>query len=152
MSEAYLTKEGLKKIQAELKGLKKNERPETIKRLEAAKALGDLSENAEYHDAKDRLGWIEGRIRELEQTVGDAVLINEAERGDTVSFGSTILVEAKGKEKSYRLVGSNEADPVAGLISNESPIGLAFMGKKKGDVVTVDAPSGKTDYTILEVK
>jgi transcription elongation factor GreA len=151
MPQAYLTKEGLEKIRSELKGLKETERPETIRRLEAAKALGDLSENAEYHEAKDRLGWIEGRIRELEQTLGDAVLINEEKRGDTVGLGSTILVEAKGKEKTYRIVGSNEADPAAGLISNESPIGSAFMGKKKGDMVTVDAPSGKIDYTILNV-
>ena len=152
MADAYLTQEGLDHIKAELKELKKVERKKAIERLEAAKALGDLSENAEYHDAKDRLGWIEGRIRELDTTVKNAVIIEEKAGGGAVGLGSTLEVEVKGQKKTYQIVGSNEADPVHGRISNESPIGSAFMGRKSGEVVNVATPAGKIEYTILKVK
>jgi transcription elongation factor GreA len=149
---SYLTKEGLEKLQAELFDLKKKQRPDLISRLEAAKALGDLSENAEYHEAKDALAFAEGRIRELELTLNDVSIIDDAGSGGIIAIGSTIVVEANGKERTYQIVGSNEADPVAGRISNESPLGAAFLGKKKGDSVPVDAPSGRVIYTIVEVK
>lgn len=149
--QTYLTEEGLRKLKAELEDLKKNKRPETISRLEAAKALGDLSENAEYHDAKDELALIEGRIRELELALRDVVVIEDAKGGE-VQIGSTIDVEVNGKEKTYQIVGSNEADPSGGRISNESPLGAAFLGKKKGDSVSVETPGGTTEYTILDVK
>jgi len=151
-STAYLTKEGLEKLQAELFDLKKKQRPDLISRLEAAKALGDLSENAEYHEAKDSLAFAEGRIRELELTLNDVSIIEDSAAGGVVVIGSTIVVEANGKERTYQIVGSNEADPVAGRISNESPLGAAFLGKKKGESVPVDAPNGRVIYTILEVK
>jgi len=149
---AYLTPEGLKNIEAELEDLKKHRRPEAIGRLEAAKALGDLSENAEYHEAKDELSFVAGRIRELEDTLNNMVMIEETKKGDTVEVGSTIKVESNGKEKTYQIVGSSEADPAGGRISNESPLGAAFLGKKKGDLVPVETPGGTSEYTILDVK
>ncbi|MBE7524852.1 transcription elongation factor GreA [candidate division WWE3 bacterium] len=152
MPNQYLTKEGLEKLRKELKELKDVTRPETIQRLEAAKALGDLSENAEYHDAKDTLAFIEGRIRELEDTLHNAVLIEEGKKGETVTLGSTLDVESRGVRRTFHIVGSNEADPAAGNISNESPMGAAFLGHKKGDEVEVTTPGGVTVYTIIQVE
>lgn len=152
MPNQYLTKEGLEKVRKELKELKEVTRPETIQRLEAAKALGDLSENAEYHDAKDTLAFMEGRIRELEDTLHNAVLIEEGKKGDIVTLGSTIEVESRGIKRLFHIVGSNEADPAAGKISNESPIGAAFLDHKKGDEVEVTTPGGVTIYTIVSVE
>lgn len=155
MSTTYLTQEGLEKLRAELEDLKKHQRPEMILRLEAAKALGDLSENAEYHDAKDAIAFIEGSIREIEMKLNDYQIIQDAstiKAGGNVGIGSTIEVEVKGKEKTYQIVGSSEADPSGGRISNESPLGSAFLGHKKGDIVTVQTPGGDVDYTILQVK
>lgn len=149
----YLTPEGLEKLQAELEDLKKHQRPEMINRLEAAKALGDLSENAEYHEAKDTLAFIEGHIREIEMKLNDYQLIEESQKaGGNIGIGKTIVVEFRGKEKTYQIVGSSEADPANGRVSNESPLGSAFLGHKKGDVVTVQTPVGDVDYTIVDVK
>ncbi|MCW1892024.1 MAG: transcription elongation factor GreA [Candidatus Uhrbacteria bacterium] len=149
----YLTQEGLDKLRAEFEDLKKVQRPEMISRLEAAKALGDLSENAEYHEAKDNLAFIEGRIRELDVKLRDVELIeNDKKDGGTVKIGSTIEVEAKGNRRVFQIVGSSEADPAGGRISNESPLGSSFLGRKKGDEVEVITPSGETVYTILSVK
>jgi transcription elongation factor GreA len=149
---AYLTPEGLEKLKAELDDMKKRQRPEGISRLETAKQLGDLSENAEYHEAKDALAFIESRIRELEDTLHNAVVIEDTKKSGAVEVGSTIMVESNGREKTYQIVGSSEADPAGGRISNESPIGAAFLGKKKGDVVPVETPGGTVTYTIVEVK
>ncbi|MFA5129618.1 MAG: transcription elongation factor GreA [Patescibacteria group bacterium] len=148
----YLTPEGLEKLQAELEDLKKHQRPETISRLETAKALGDLSENAEYHDAKDSLAFIEGRIREVELLLRDVSMINEEKKGGKISIGSTIVVEAKGVEKIYQIVGSSEAEPANGRISNESPLGSAFIGHTKGETVDVITPAGETKYEIVDVR
>lgn len=149
----YLTQEGLDKLRAEFEDLKKVQRPEMISRLEAAKALGDLSENAEYHEAKDNLAFIEGRIRELDVKLRDVELIeNDKKDSGTVKIGSTIEVEAKGNRRVFQIVGSSEADPAGGRISNESPLGSSFLGRKKGDEVGVITPSGETVYTIVSVK
>jgi transcription elongation factor GreA len=149
----YLTQDGLEKLQVELEDLKKHQRPEMISRLEAAKALGDLSENAEYHEAKDTLAFIEGRIREIEMKLNDYQIIEDSSKsGGSIGIGSTIIVEVKGNEKTYQIVGSSEADPAGGRISNESPLGSAFLGHQKGDVVTVSTPGGDVDYTIVQVK
>lgn len=149
---AYLTPEGLKKIETELEDLKKHRRPEAIGRLESAKALGDLSENAEYHEAKDELSFVEGRIRELEDTLNNMVMIEETKQSGIVEVGSTIDVEKDGKTKTYQIVGSSEADPAGGRISNESPLGASFLGHKKGDVVPVETPGGTSEFTIVAVK
>jgi transcription elongation factor GreA len=148
----YLSAEGLKKLQDELKYLKTTKRKEVSFRIETAKELGDLSENAEYADAKEEQGWVEGRIRELGDILQNAAVIESGKQTGYVNVGSTIRVKVNGKEKTFQVVGSNEADPGAGKISNESPLGQAFLGKKAGDNVEITVPAGKVIYTILEIK
>ncbi len=146
----YLSKEGLEKMREELRTLKSEKRREVSARIEKAKELGDLRENAEYHDAKDELAWVEGRIMELEDALNRAVVI-EAKGSDVVSIGCRVKVTANGKEKAFTIVGSTEADPLQGRISNESPLGRAFLGKKLGEIAEVKAPSGTVRYTIAEI-
>jgi len=149
----YMSAEGIEKLKEELNELKTVKRRELAKRIEEAKALGDLSENAEYHEAKDALGFVEGRILEIEDILKNVAVI-EDEKGEegVVHVGSTVVTEVKGKEKTYMIVGSNEADPVSGKISNESPIGSALLGGRVGEDVRVETPGGITTYTIKEVK
>lgn len=149
----YLSAEGLRKLQAELHDLKTNKRRELASRIEAAKALGDLAENAEYHEAKDVLGFIEGRILEIEDVLKNYEVIQEGgTAGGKVRIGATVVVEFNGKQKTYQIVGSNEADPLTGKISNESPIGSALLGAETGSKVNVETPGGITIYKILEVR
>lgn len=152
MQTPYLTKQGLANVQAELDELKNIKRPEATKRIEEAKALGDLSENAEYHDAKEALGMIEGRVFELEEVLKTYQLIDESGT-DTkkVRIGSTVVVLVNGKEKTYTIVGSSEADPLAGKISNESPLGLALLNALVGGSVSVQTPAGPTVYKVLSI-
>lgn len=147
-----MSEEGIEKLKEELNDLKTVRRRELAKRIEEAKALGDLSENAEYHEAKDELGFVEGRILEIEDIMKNVAVI-EHEKGEAgvVHVGSTVVLETGGKEKTYTIVGSNEANPIAGKISNESPIGEALLGKREGDEVTVEAPGGMTVYKIKKV-
>ena len=149
----YMSEEGIEKLKEELHELKTVKRRELAKRIEEAKALGDLSENAEYHEAKDALGFVEGRIFEIEDILKNVAII-EHEKGEAgvVHVGSTIITEVKGKEKQFNIVGSNEADPLTGKISNESPIGQALLGHKAGDEISVETPGGITVYKIKEVK
>ncbi|HEU0050836.1 MAG TPA: transcription elongation factor GreA [Patescibacteria group bacterium] len=149
----YLTAEGLEKLKAELQDLKTVKRKDVAARIEAAKALGDLSENAEYHEAKDEMANIERRIFEIEDLLHNVAVI-EDERGDEglVHVGSTIEVLVHGKPKTFMIVGSNEADPAAGKISNESPIGSALLGAKVGDTIDVKTPAGMTSYEIVSIK
>jgi len=147
----YVSKEGLDKLQAELAFLKNTRRRELAERINAAKALGDLSENAEYHEAKDDLAFTTARIQEIENMLKNVSLIEDGVGGTTVQIGSTVTIEVGCKNKSYKIVGSNEADPVSGLISNESPLGSAFLGRSKGDRVDVETPAGTSTYTILSI-
>lgn len=147
----YLSPEGLEKIKQELQDLKTVRRRETAGKIEAAKALGDLSENAEYHEAKDELAFIEGRIQQIEQILKNVSVIEQGAATGEVRVGSTIEVESGGRKKSFTIVGSNEADPTKGLISNESPLGNAFIGHVKGDRVDVVTPAGSQTYSILSV-
>ena len=150
MNNIYITKEGLAKLRKELDELKNVRRKEIALRIEIAKDMGDLSENAEYHEAKDEQGFIEGRIIELEQMLVNAIVIEHNDTG-CVNVGNTVRVSVKGKEKEYTIVGANEADPLAGRISNESPLGIAFIGKHPGDSVEVKVPSGKMVYHIISI-
>lgn len=153
MSITYTTQEGLDKLNAELADLKQNKRRELAERIEAAKALGDLSENAEYHDAKDALALVELRIREIQDMLKDVSLIDaSAKKTDLVSVGSQIKVEVNGKTREYTIVGSNEANPAEGFISNESPLGHAFLGHRIGEVVTVETPAGEMTYKIISIE
>jgi len=147
----YVTAERLAELKKELERLKKVTRHEIIAKITEAKAMGDLSENAAYADAKEQQAFAEGKILELEDFLKTAVVI-EKKSGDLVRIGSAIKVERGGKTKEFQIVGSNEANPVKGLISNESPLGRAFLGHKPGDNVTVETPAGKAVYKILEIK
>ncbi len=152
--ETILTAEGLKKLEAELEELLTVRRPQVAARLKAAIALGDLSENSEYEDAKNEQAFMEGRIQTLENMIKTATVIDMSNSGDTVNIGSTIVVrdESEGEEEEYTIVGTTEADPLANRISNESPLGIAVIGQKVGSTVVVSAPAGDFTYKILAIK
>lgn len=150
--EIYLTSEGFLKLEEELDHLKKVERPDVIEAIKEARALGDLSENAEYSSARERQGKLEARIKELEYTLEHATIIENNNDGK-VRVGSNITIKylEDDEEEEYSIVGTNEADPFENKISNESPIAAAVIGKKKGDKVTVESPNGSFDIEILKV-
>ena len=152
MDKQYLTKERLEELKEELADLKTRRRIEVGERLKRAKELGDLSENSEYFEAREEQAQVETRIGELEDMVKNAEIIEKTHSTGTVSIGSTIQVEKGGQRMKFTIVGSNEAKPEAGFISNESPLGKTFLGKKAGDKVTVTAPKGKIEYTILAIE
>ena len=147
----YLSKESLEDLKKEQETLRNTSIPEIAKRIDEAKQQGDLSENAEYHQAREDMAWAQGRVQELEQIINNAKIIVKQNTG-TVSVGSTIQVEVNNKVKQYTIVGPQEINPAKGLISNESPLGEAFIGRTAGDVVEVKTPSGPTKYKITEVK
>ncbi|HPN14926.1 MAG TPA: transcription elongation factor GreA [bacterium] len=147
----YISQDGLDKLKAELHELKTVKVRETSSRIEQAKALGDLKENAEYHSAKDEMGFIQGRIREIEEMLKNVSVIQDVAGSSTVRIGSKVEVEAKDVVKNYKIVGSEEANPASGLISNESPMGRAFLGHAPGDKVEVETPGGIVIYTILNI-
>ena len=151
--EIFLTKEGLAELQAELDDLKQNVRPEVIMQIKDARAQGDLSENAEYHAARDRQGQVEARIKELEYLIDNATII-EDKKSNTVQVGSTVEIKYidDGEIETYHIVGSTEADPFENKISNESPIAKGIIGKKKGTVVTIESPNGNYDIEIVSLK
>ncbi len=145
-----MTREGFARLTLELEQLKREERPRVIKAIAEARAHGDLSENAEYHAAKERQGFIEARIRELEQKVGAAEVIEPPRGGERITFGSTVRLRgADGKEIRYQIVGSDEAEPAAGRISILSPLARTLIGKEVGDEVRVQAPGGAKTYEVL---
>ncbi|MBO6195217.1 MAG: transcription elongation factor GreA [Bacilli bacterium] len=151
--EIFLTQNGLDEVKAELEDLKTNVRPEVISQIKEARAQGDLSENAEYHAARDRQGHVEARIKELEYIVDNATIIEEGKK-DKVSIGSTVEIKYIDDDEieEYSIVGSTEADPFENKISNESPIAIGIMGKKKGDKVTIESPNGSYDIEIVSIK
>ena len=148
----YVSEEGLEKLKQDLHRLKTEKRKEIAKKLEQAKALGDLSENAEYQEAKEEQSFIESQIAELEDTIRNAVLIQKKGETDTVQVGSTIRVRSRYGEESYTIVGSEEANPAKGKISNESPLGKMFLGKRAGGKIMAKTPAGETEYEILEIQ
>ena len=154
MDRIPLTKEGYETLKKELETLKRIERPQNIKAIEEARAHGDLSENAEFHAAKDRQGFIEGRISELEFKVANADIIEIKKLPkDRVVFGSRVLLENidTGENVKYQLVGPDESDVDKGRISITSPLGKAMLGKRPGDELTVQVPGGKRVYELVEI-
>jgi len=148
----YVTDEGYKKLKEELEHLKKVRRPQIANRIKDAKELGDLSENAEYADAREEQSFTEGRIIEIEETLKNAEVIQAKDSDpNRVDIGDTIIVDRGNEKKTYTIVGSNEADPVAGRISNESPLGRAFLGKTRGETVKAITPKGEMDCTIVDI-
>jgi transcription elongation factor GreA len=154
LEQVPITKEGYAVLKNELKRLKTIERPETIKSIEIARAHGDLSENAEYHAAKERQSFLEGRIGELSYKIGNAKIIDPLTvPKDFVRFASRVRVENMDSEEKveYMIVGPDEADIKQGKISVSSPLGSALLGKKPGDEAVLQAPGGKRVYEILEI-
>lgn len=150
-----MTAEGLARLEEELRHLKSEERPAVIRAIAEAREHGDLSENAEYHAARERQSFVEGRIAELESIVPSAEVIDVSKfSGDQVRFGATVTVidEESEEEKTYRIVGQYEADTKQGSISISSPLAKALLGKKLGDSVEVPAPGGARAYEIAKVR
>lgn len=148
----YVSREGLEKFKQELQDLINVKRKEIVERIERAKELGDLSENAEYAAAKDEQAFTEGRIIELQDMITRAEVINGGGQVDIVRVGSKVVVKNNGDTIEYEIVGVAEADPLTGKISNESPLGRAFLGRRRGDKVQIQVPKGLVTYTILEIK
>lgn len=146
----YITKEGLSNLKQELAGLKAH-RQEIAKRLEEAKSLGDLSENTEYMKAREEQAFKEGKIMEIEQLLKEAVLIKKRQKHNLVDIGSTIEVKSDFGKQNFTIVGFQELDPIHGKISNESPLGKAFLGHQVGDIIEVTTPRGKIKYKILKI-
>ena len=154
MERVPVTKEGYAALKEELEMLKRVDRPQNIRAIEEARAHGDLSENAEYAAAKDRQGFIEGRIGELEFKVANAEIIETRKLPkDRVVFGSKVLLENidTGEDVEYQLVGPDESDIQKGRISISSPLGKAILGKKPGDELTFEVPGGKRFYELVEI-
>jgi transcription elongation factor GreA len=149
--EVLLTEEGLKKLQDELRVLKEERRKEVIERIQEAVSHGDLSENADYAQAKEEQSFIEGRIQEIEEMLKNAQIIAHKSDHNIISIGSTVTVRTNGKEVKYTIVGANEANPAAGKISNESIVGRALLGAKKGDKIPIQTPAGKNEYEIVNI-
>lgn len=154
MNEVPITRQGYEALQKELVQLKSVERPQNIKAIEEARAHGDLSENAEFHAAKERQSFIEGRINELENKLASANVIDpDNTPKDKAVFACRVLLESidTGEEVTYQLVGPDESDIDKGLISITSPLGKAILGKKPGDQVNLQAPGGKRTYELVEI-
>jgi transcription elongation factor GreA len=155
MDKVPMTGEGYAVLDDELKRLKTQERPSVISQIAEARLHGDLSENAEYHAAKDRQGWIEGRIAEIEDKIARAQVIDVSKlSGSQVKFGATVSVVDEDTEDQarYQIVGEHEADVKSGKVSVSSPIARAMIGKEVGDVVEVNTPGGVKAYEILKVE
>ncbi|HLB45217.1 MAG TPA: transcription elongation factor GreA [Candidatus Limnocylindrales bacterium] len=148
---AYLSKEGLEQIRHELGDLVNVRRAEIATRIHEAKEHGDITENAEYEDAKNEQAFVEGRIQALSALIKNAVVIEESHSSTHVQIGSTVTISSKDGKESFTIVGSAEAAPADGRISNESPVGRALLGRKKGEEVTVSVPAGDYKYKILSI-
>ena len=153
MEKFPMTPKGFVALNVELKQLKSVERPAIIRAIAEAREHGDLSENAEYHSAREKQSFIEGRIKELEGTIGFAEVIDPATLSGSIKFGATVTIvdEDTEEEKTYQIVGQTEADIENGLLNIKSPIARALIGKEEGDSVEVRTPGGVKDYEILTV-
>ena len=155
MEKIPMTRNGLDALEGELRRLRSEERPAIIKAIEAAREHGDLSENAEYHAARERQSFIEGRLAELEDVISRADVIDPSTlSGDTVRFGATVHIvdEDTDEEQTFQIVGTHEADASAGRLSITSPLARGLIGKKLGDSAEVTAPGGSKSYEILKVE
>ena len=150
----YLTPEGLKQIEDELAHLKTTRREEVAQKLEIAIKQGDLKENADYHDAKEEQGFIEARIRQLEDSLRRAKVIENQGPSNIVRVGSTVTICEVGldDEETYVIVGAHEADPTRGSISNISPLGSALLGAKKGQTVRAETPAGIVEFQVIRIE
>src|SRR6185295_18126735 len=153
MSKKYLlTQDGLLKLNEELKVLVNEKRKEVIERIREAAAHGDLSENADYAQAREEQSFIEGRVQEIEDVIKNAEITTTSNLGNTVTIGSTARVKVGGIEKKFTIVGSNEANPKEGKNSNESLVGKALLGRKVGEKFKVATPAGEIEYEIVSIE
>lgn len=149
----YLTQEKYNELTAELEDLKKNKILKMAERIDDARQQGDLSENAEYHEAREEMGWLQGRAQELRAILDRAEMIEEgSQKKGVVDVGTTVIVDISGKQKEYAIVGAQEANPAIGKISNESPLGQALLGRRVGDEVEVQVPAGRQMYRIISIQ
>ncbi len=146
-----ITAEGLKALKQELEELKNKKRPEAIERVARAREFGDLSENSEYHAAREDLSFIEGRINELEEMIKQAQIAKESKSKHEISIGCKVTLITNNQEHTYEVVGEWEADPMKKKISHTSPLGQALIGKKAGDIVEFEAPAGKIVYQVKKI-
>ncbi|MDA7428252.1 transcription elongation factor GreA [Primorskyibacter aestuariivivens] len=153
MEKIPMTRAGFTALETELKKLKSVERPAIIQAIAEARELGDLKENAEYHSAREKQGFIEGRIKELEGVLGLAEVIDPSKLSGSIKFGATVTVvdEDTDEEKTWQIVGEHEANVEKGLLNVKSPIARALIGKEEGDSVEVRTPGGVKDYEILKI-
>ncbi len=153
MPTSFLTKEGYEKLQEELDFLRSSKRQEIANRLHEAMEGGELIENAEYEAAKNEQAFVEGRIKELEILLATARVISETEKAEAIQIGSKVTIQENGNDpEMYTIVGAAEANPRAGRISNESPLGRSLLNRKVGDQVQVDAPAGSFVVSVLKVE
>ncbi len=153
MSEQIISKDAYEKLEKEFEYLSKIKRREIADRIQSAKEMGDLSENAEYSEAKDAQAFNEGKIGELKALLKNLTIVDNGSNGNlVVTLGSTIKVSTQNKEKVFTIVSFNEVDPLVGKISNESPMGMAFIGKKKGEEVLVSTPKGDISYKVVNIQ
>lgn len=149
----YLSQNKYDELKKELAFLKEEKIPAIAKKIDSAKQMGDLSENAEYHAAREEMAWTQSRVKEINWIFSNAEIIPEGKKGTgAVSIGSKVTVEVNGLKKEYFIVGAQEADPLTRKISNESPLGQSFLGKTKGDNVQVKVPSGVQIYKIIDIE
>lgn len=149
----YLSQNKYDELKKELQFLKEEKIPSIAKKIDSAKQMGDLSENAEYHAAREEMAWTQSRVQEINGILGNAEIISsEKKSAESVSIGSKVTVEVNGLKKEYFIVGAQEADPITRKISNESPLGQSFLGKSKGDSVQVKVPAGMQTYKIIEIE
>lgn len=153
MEKILITRAGYTALETELKQLKSKERPAIIQAIAEARELGDLKENAEYHSAREKQGFIEGRIKEIESIMGLAEVIDPTKMSGAVKFGATVTVadEDTDEEKTWQIVGEHEANIEKGLLNIKSPIARALIGKEEGDSVEVRTPGGEKSYEILSI-
>jgi transcription elongation factor GreA len=152
MDQKYLTPEGLRKLKEELKYLEEVKRKEIADRLEKCIAFGDLAENSEYHETKEEQGFMEGRILELKELINDSVIMSSNAPKDVAQVGSTILVSDGSQKEKFKIVGTEEANPIEYKISADSPLGKAFVNQPKGTTVLVETPQGRVKYKILQIE
>ncbi|MBP9760815.1 MAG: transcription elongation factor GreA [Candidatus Magasanikbacteria bacterium] len=152
MTTQYLTKEKYAQLEQEREELIKRTMPETAVRIDEARQLGDLRENAEYHAARERMAWLQSRVKEIDAILQLAEIVSsKASSAHSVGIGNTVVISFNGKEKTYSIVGAQEANPQTGHISNESPIGNALLGRKVGDTGTITLPGGEQPFEVLSI-
>lgn len=150
--EKFITHEGLEKLKKELTYLKETKRKEISEQLEKSISFGDLTENSEYHETKEAQGFLEGRILELEDLIKSAVIVPEETKNKFAQVGSTVLVKAGDATEEFKIVGVEEANPLEGKISVDSPLGKALINQPKGVIIEINAPGGKMHYKIVKIE